>query len=353
MRLTHDYIIVGQGLAGSCLALQLIRRGKKILVIDEPEKNICSTVAAGLFNPVTGQNLVKTWMADRLFPYLHNFYEKVEEETGIKILHALPMYRPFLTIEEQNEWMARTTMDEYKNIIGQVFTAPAYGDIHNSLGGVLLTNSGFIDTQAFLSASRTIIEAHACLYKDGLQHNELQIHADYVAYHNWTAKKIIFCEGYKVAENPWFNKLPIRPLKGESLRIKTSWTEQVMLNRGVYMVPSNQPDHFKVGSTYQLKNIEYKPTQSGKEELEQKLRALIQFEYSVEAHEWGIRPTTVDRRPILGEHPVYKPLVIFNGLGTKGVSLAPYFSNVLAGWLESDGSSLPEEINVSRFKLLN
>ena len=71
-----DYIIVGQGLAGATLALQLLKREKKIMVIDRPDLNRASRVAAGLFNPVTGQNCVRTWRADKLFPYLHKFYRE-------------------------------------------------------------------------------------------------------------------------------------------------------------------------------------------------------------------------------------------------------------------------------------
>jgi glycine/D-amino acid oxidase-like deaminating enzyme len=71
----------------------------------------------------------------------------------------------------------------------------------------------------------------------------------------------------------------------------------------------------------------------------------------VVAQEWGIRPTTIDRRPIIGCHPLYKNLVIFNGLGTKGVSLAPYFSAQVAQWLEGKGEIL-KEVNIKRFNAL-
>src|SRR5689334_5756148 len=99
-----DYIIVGQGLAGSSVAVQLIKAGRKILVIDEPSRNRASLIAAGLFNPVTGKKMTKTWMADTIFPYLHKFYPDVEQMTGGSFFHSKPLYRPFVSIEEQNEW---------------------------------------------------------------------------------------------------------------------------------------------------------------------------------------------------------------------------------------------------------
>src|SRR5688572_13855953 len=99
-----DYIIVGQGLAGSALAVQLLLRGKKIMVLDNPSGNNTSSVAAGIFNPLTGNKMIRTWKADLLFPYLNNFYKRVEDITSEKFFHTTPLYRPFLSIQEQNEW---------------------------------------------------------------------------------------------------------------------------------------------------------------------------------------------------------------------------------------------------------
>src|SRR6478609_6743743 len=103
-----DYLIIGQGLAGSCLALQLLKRGKCVFVFDEPEKNRASLIAAGLFNPVTGKLMTKTWKADKLFDYLHSFYPEAEEFLKSKFYYPFPLYRPFISIEEQNEWMGKS-----------------------------------------------------------------------------------------------------------------------------------------------------------------------------------------------------------------------------------------------------
>ena len=85
-----DFIIVGQGLAGSALALQLLKRNKKILVIDRIKANSPSRIAVGLFNPITGRHMIKTWMADRLFPYLHQFYQEAEALTQNRFFYPPP-----------------------------------------------------------------------------------------------------------------------------------------------------------------------------------------------------------------------------------------------------------------------
>lgn len=62
-----DYLIVGQGIAGTLLTHFLLKKNKKFLVADLYNPNSASSVAAGLFNPVTGRRLVKTWKADSIF----------------------------------------------------------------------------------------------------------------------------------------------------------------------------------------------------------------------------------------------------------------------------------------------
>lgn len=348
---SFDYIIVGQGLAGSSLAVNLINAGKKIVVIDEPLKNNCSRVAAGLFNPVTGKNLVKTWLSNELFPYLQQFYNNVEELTGRNFFYPTPLYRPFISVEEQNEWMGKSADPEYKNIIERIYTAQEFDGVINPKGGLLLKHCGYINTNVFMEAVRAIIYEKGVFVDSFFDHAKLIIEQDCVRYEEFEASKIIFCEGANVRQNPWFKQLPVRSLKGEILVINCNWNEHVILNSGVYIVPGNQKNEFRVGSTYNLKDKTDGVTMSGKIELESKLTDLIDLPYEITGQTWGVRPTTIDRRPILGQHPKFKQLLIFNGLGTKGVSLAPYFSHQLVQWLENAGS-LSRDVDVTRFKLL-
>ena len=74
-----EYLIVGMGIAGASLAIELISRNKRILVTDNYDPNSASRVAAGMFNPVTSKVRNFTWMADQLFPYLDNFYRSAEK----------------------------------------------------------------------------------------------------------------------------------------------------------------------------------------------------------------------------------------------------------------------------------
>jgi glycine oxidase len=344
-----DYIVVGQGLAGSTLGLQLISHGKKIALIDQYSESTSSRVAAGLFNPITGKGMMKTWKADILFPYLFRFYPQAEQMTSEKFFHPMPIYRPFISFEEQNEWMGKSSDEQYLKYIDRIYTTPAFEGVHDSFGGVLLSQSGYINTPVFIGAAMRYFKNHAVFLNEDFDVQKLEVKNDHVIYGKMEASKIIFCQGVRSLENPWFKNIPLKILKGQTITIKSSHKKDVILNRGVYIVPGNASE-WKVGATYE-RNATPGLSRAGRQELEEKLNGLITFPYEVIGQDWGQRPTLADRRPVLGVHPHHKPLVIFNGLGTKGVTLAPYFSNMLIRWLEN-GEEIDQDVNVTRFKLL-
>jgi hypothetical protein len=154
-----DYIIVGQGLAGSCLALQLIRSGKKILVFDEPQSNRASAVAAGLFNPITGKFLKQSWMAEKIFPCLFQFYKEMEDLLRQRFFYPMAIYRPFISIEEQNEWMAQSEKNSLKKFISKIYTSHTFNkQVNDAFGGVITESSGYLDTVAFLTATQDFLK---------------------------------------------------------------------------------------------------------------------------------------------------------------------------------------------------
>lgn len=343
-----DYIIVGQGLAGSAVAVHAMLKGKRILVIDQYANNTSSKVAAGLFNPVTGKVMGKTWMADTLFPFLHTFYHQVESATGARFFHKLPIYRPFKRADEQNEWMGNAADPGWRLYIKEVMlhSQPQWG-ARDSLGGLLLSNCGYVDTETYVDAVAKWISRHNILRREQFRYDKVSIHAGGVTYEGYRARAIIFCEGIGARANPWFSWLPIRPLTGEVLLIQPDHPFEVILNRGVYVVPA-AGGQFCVGSTYSH-GIAEGVTPEGRRELESKLTELITVNYRVSGQRWGVRPTTPDRKPLVGRHPDHACMWVFNGLGTKGISLAPYFSNYLVNCLENE-DLINNAVDISRYK---
>jgi glycine/D-amino acid oxidase-like deaminating enzyme len=261
----------------------------------------------------------------------------------------MPLYRPFANIKEQNEWMGKSSDIPYKNYIAHLSAKSCFdGEVNDPIGGITLTQTGYLDTQKYLGAVREYLEARAAFKKEGFDADKLVIGENGVTYDNVTAKKIIFCQGVQNASNPWFRYLPVIPLKGEFLTVQSRWKKDVILNRGVYMVPGSQTDEWRVGSTYN-RNDEFPGITSwARRELMEKLGDIFRLQYTITGQYWGVRPTTPDRKPVIGMHPEYKSLIIFNGFGTKGVSLAPYFSEVLIRWVGNEGT-INKEADVTRF----
>jgi glycine oxidase len=345
-----DYIIVGQGLAGASVALQLLKRDKKVLVIDTPDKNRASRVAAGLFNPVTGQNSVRTWKAEILFPYLHRFYREAESLTGKKFLHEMPVYKPFASVLEQNDWMGKSADEGYREFVERITMKPAFGSLlHDEFGGLFLKQAGFINTQIFLNGVADLVRSRGLFWNEDFVDENLKISPNSVEYNGITASRIIFCQGERTTSNKWFSNAPVRALKGETLRIKIEWDKDVILNRGVYMVPENVKGEFRVGATYKFNVRTPIITDEGRNELIGKLNGFINMPFQIIDQDWGIRPTTNDRKPLLGCHMESERLVFFNGLGTKGVTLAPYFSEMLTRWLENS-APIDKEVALTRYK---
>ncbi|WP_044282831.1 NAD(P)/FAD-dependent oxidoreductase [Candidatus Amoebophilus asiaticus] len=342
-----DYIIVGQGLAGTALAWQLLKAGKQVLVINNQYTNQSSQVAAGIYNPITGRNLVKTWLADELFPALVQFYESISAELSIKLLYPMPIFRPFLDNQESIMWRKRALEDRYKPFWEEAIGDYQEADIFNQYGGFIIKQAGYVDVPCFLAATRTYLQSKNCYIEADFDYERLQLLSEgSVNYQGIQANKIIFCEGPQVALNPFFNYLPFRFAKGELLKVQLSKPIKVIYNRRVFILPRTRDQAF-VGASYEWEDLTLHPTEKARQELEDKLRQLTRLPYSVFGQQVGIRPATVDRRPYAGLHPQYPQLGIFNGLGSKGISLAPYLAGEFVEYLLY-GKSLPVEVRLDR-----
>lgn len=340
-----DFIIVGQGLAGSVLAHVLLRSGKSIHVFDTINQNSSSRVAAGLYNPITGRKMVKTWNADKLFPIIEPFYSDVEKIVNSKFLHRVKIYRPFISIEEQNEWQGKSVDPLFESYIESISFNSCFKDVVDPFGGIKLKPSGFVDIPNFLDSTAQYLKKLRSLTTQTFNHEKMKVGTGIVEYGGITAAKVVFCTGINL--EPLFSFLPLRPVKGEILEIRSSLDVDNIINRGVFVIPKRD-GNYRVGATYNWKDLSVNMTKEGERFLTDKFENLIDVDYKIIGGKAGIRPTTPDRRPFIGWHPKKSEIGIFNGFGTKGVSLAPYYANQFYRALELD-ENLDSEVNIARF----
>ncbi len=343
-----DYMIVGQGLAGSVLSYTLMEKGKKVLVIDNPGLPKASAVAAGIFNPFTGRRPVKTWMLDHLFPFLLRFYRGMEQKLQVRLLHPMPIYRPFLTIEEQNQWSSMLSDPQFADYLDRLIRSSEAPDmVRGELGGIMFSNCGYLNIPALLAAHQDLLREQDQLLEEQFQYDQLEIKQQEIHYQGERALRIIFCEGPNLTQNPYFNWLPLRPVKGEIIEAALQTELSYMVNRGIFMLPLSN-GRYKVGATFEHEELNWLPSKNGRQQLKDKLSGLVRENFTIHDQLAGIRPATKDRRPFVGIHPKFEPLGVFNGLGTKGVSLAPYFAEKLFELMEW-GRPLPGEVSINRY----
>lgn len=343
-----DYMIVGQGIAGTVLADHLINDGFSVLVFDDPAHSNSSRVAGGLYNPITGRKMVKTWLADDLFPYLIDYYKGLETRLAVDLLEDVPIYRPFVSIEELNEWMGKSSESAFQPFIREVYGGSKFGKhIRDEFGGLLLNQSGYLNTGRMIESFRAYLSGKNALREQSVDPEELELNSEGVAYGEYWARRVIFCDGPLISSNRYFSWLPLSPVKGELLYIKVGEEFEAIYNRGVFIIPIGD-GICKVGATYDHINLNRKATEKARKQLIEKLDGLINIPYKVVDQVAGIRPATKDRRPFIGIHPEYAQLGVFGGLGTKGVSLAPYFAKQFVEHM-TKSEELKMEANIQRF----
>ncbi|MCC5943391.1 MAG: FAD-binding oxidoreductase [Bernardetiaceae bacterium] len=341
-----DYLIIGQGIAGSCMAWQLEQKQQSFVILDAPQPAAASRVAAGLFNPITGRNFVLTWLAEKIFPYAENFYPKIENQSRAKFFYPTPMFRPFVSVKNQNDWELRAEVldqfakKEIQNPYPQLIDAP--------LGGLHIQHCGYLDTLAFLEATRRFFQDKGQYQEILFDEQALQIQDECIIYKSWKAKRIIFCRGVEDATSKYWNFLPFHPAKGELLSIVPNQAFEPILNRSCWIFP-HADNTYKVGATYDHQNLNTIPTVAARANIERRLQDFFKPSYQVVAQQAGIRPATKDRRPFIGQHHIHKPLFICNGFGAKAVSLAPYLTDCLLTYCQNQ-KSIPEEVDVKRFQ---
>jgi len=320
------------------------------LIINKDLPGASSKVAAGVVNPVTGKRLVKSWIINELNQSSDAFYTQIELLSKQTFFHKKDILRVFKNYQEQNDFISKSSEAAYENYLKEESDESVLQYLENDFGSGTIAQSACLDAGLFLDAAKNILQKKASFIDNEFSFDELEINNP-IVWKNISAaiscKSIIFCEGYRMKDNPLFNYLPLAPLKGEFLLIRADGLPRTkMIKKGVIIVPYKE-NLFWIGSTYDREELSLKNTESGVQGLKTKLASVLNTPYTVEETGFGIRPTVVDRRPLIGEHPQHKNVFVFNGLGSKGVSLAPFFAQHFVDYLEHNGE-LMKEVDIKR-----
>lgn len=342
-----DYVIVGQGICGTFLSHELMQAGKTVLVIDENSPYTSTKAASGVINPVTGRRMVRTWEIEKLMPYAVNAYRTFGEKLATPIIrqcnildfHPTPqMVLAFAERQPEEKEFLRIPdyADQWKIYFNYDFTI---GEIDPCW---------LIDLNTLLAGWRLQLQKQESLIEDVFIWDECAIADDHITYRNITAQKIIFCDGIAGFENPYFRQLPYSRNKGQALIVHIPGLPRTnIFKQGINIVPW-QDDLFWVGSTYEWNFTDCKPSSGFRIKTENQLRNWLKLPFKVADHIAAERPANMERRPFIGLHPLTPSVGIFNGMGTKGCSLSPYFSREFTDLLLHNIPLTPQ-VDVRRF----
>ncbi len=345
-----DYIIVGQGIGGTLLSWFLKKRGKTFYFIDNNHHQAASNIAAGIINPITGRKYVKSWRIEELLPFAERTYAEISEYISTKIAHKKDIFRGLYNIKDENTWEARKS-DE---IAGQyIVENPDTKEYEGKINGIfkygVLRGGMQVQLSIIIKKYRELLNEDELILSEKFDFDQLSITEENVSYKGIGARYIIFAEGYHSKFNPFFQYLPFEPAKGDVLIIKIKGRPfDSILRHKVFIAPIDDV-HYWVGSDYRWKFEDDAPDPAKKIELIETLDKILNVPYEIVSHIAGIRPCVKGRRPFLGKHPDHPRMSIFNGLGTKGASLGPFWADHLINHLE-DACIIDSEVDIKRFQ---
>lgn len=333
-----NILIVGRGLAGMALAWNL-KRHAGLQVVDGADLPSSTVVATGMYNPVVFRHIRKSWMIDQLLPEMHSFLEDMGRLSGKQLSHAVQFFRKLPNEQYKQLWDKQAREEDFQPYIQHSETG---------LGQVL--KAGIVDCPALIETFREYALKEGWLRDEVFDHSELTFQRGVPCYKQKAFDKIVFCEGPLAAQNPLFSWLPFNICKGEWIIIEIEAEKELqdfVLNNVINIIPVGNK-RYKLSSTYSWQDLDWKPTPRARQELLEKFREVYpSVEYRVVDQGAGLRPTVADRRPYLGWHPEHENIGVFNGLGSKGVMLAPYFAKHFAEHI-IEGKPLMDEVNISR-----
>lgn len=343
-----DYIIVGCGLAGVSFCEELRAHEKSFVVFDDQSQQ-SSIVAAGLYNPVILKRFSVVWKAKEQLKMVASLYEHLEKLLGVKLDYKLPVYRRLASVEEQNDWFSASDKFLLEDYLSPKVIPNTNSNIDAPFGFGEVLGTGRIDTSTLLKHYKLFLRTINSYISETFDYTAVILQEDEVTYKNIKAKYIVFAEGFGMMQNPFFKYLPLNEAKGEVLTIKAPELKmEFILKSSVFLVPELN-DCYYVGATYNWDDKTHDTTEEAKTELLEKLKTFINCEYEVVNQGAGIRPTVMDRKPLVGRHPKHENMAILNGLGTHGVMIGPYVAKQLFLHLEKD-MPLDTEIDIKRFK---
>lgn len=266
---------------------------------------------------------------------------QLEKELGIRIWQPIEQMRLLKNVGQHNHYQKRLEQIDYRAYL-QEKTPPCSLFRESTYGSVAINYTSIVDVKRFLTNFQSKLQESGCLFSNKVDYRAIQNKGSMIEASGVTASSIIFCEGYQAIYNPWLVDLPFKLSKGEVFTVTTEPAMSRMLNWGHWLVPYR--NSVKLGSSFEWHDLSTKNTIKTEQSLMKSLHKHTHISAHIEMREAGIRPTTLQRKPFIGQINGLSNGYFFNGFGSKGCLLIPYYAELLCQHLTA-GKPLPPELN--------
>ena len=166
-----DFIIVGQGLAGTLLAHDLIDLEKSVIIIDTHLKASASRVAAGLINPISMKRCIPA-MPTNYLSTAFDRYLKLEHKLNSRFLFKKRLLRLFDSFETKDLWVDKNENKQMNIFIDEFCKEGTFPLLKDEFSSALVKPAGYLDLKEFLTVSREYFKDNNMLLEEKFNFSE-------------------------------------------------------------------------------------------------------------------------------------------------------------------------------------